>query len=264
MFCPGCGAKVVKKRLTFKGLFADIAERVFNLENSFYRTLRDMTLRPEKVILKYVEGTRRRYMAPMNYLGLALALSGIAILAMRKFALDKLDLNFFDAGIKPETGDKLMNAVMEYNSIIFIMYIPVMAFAGWLTFNKRGHNIPEYTVTSIYVLSHISLLSFLPNLIITIGIPQFYMTYSFVFLGIMILYAIFVMVRTHQYKGIAILGRGLLFTIFFLVGYVGVSVLLDIVLILTGILDWKDFVPQMQDAQAVVSSAMNWASYSLW
>ena len=264
MFCPGCGAKVVKNRLTFKGLFADIAERVFNLENSFYRTLRDMTLRPEKVILKYVEGTRRRYMAPMNYLGLALALSGVTLVVMRNTVLDQMDFDTFGTGMSNAAGEKIMNASMEYNSFIFILYIPLIAFAGWLTMNKREHNVPEYTVTATYILSQFSFLSFIPSLLIMLLVPAAYMQLSFLTIFCMFLFAFYAMARTHRYSTGATAGRAVLFFFLFVLGFLGISILLNVIFLITGILELKDFVPQMQDAQAVVSSAMNWASYSLW
>lgn len=104
VYCPGCGAKVVRQRLTFKGLFTDIMERFFNLENSFYRTLKDMSVRPEEVVLKYVEGTRRRYMTLMNYLGVSLAVSGVLMLAMRHFALDKINFDIFEQGMNTQAS----------------------------------------------------------------------------------------------------------------------------------------------------------------
>ena len=75
-FCPGCGAKAAPNRLTFKGLFTDILERFFDLDNSFYRTLKSMTVRPELVIGGYIDGMRRRFLHPMSYLGIVLGLSG--------------------------------------------------------------------------------------------------------------------------------------------------------------------------------------------
>lgn len=264
MYCPGCGAKVVKKRLTFKGLFADIAERLFNLENSFYRTLRDMTVRPEAVVLKYVEGTRRRYMSPMNYLALALGLSGIILVFMRKYALDKINFDAFGPGMNADAGEKIMNAAMEYNSFIFILYIPVMAMAGWLTMNRREHNIPEHTVTSTYILSHISFLTFPISLLVLFVAPDAYMQYSLWYVLFMVVFTIFVLARTHNYKGWAVVGRGLLFFLIFIFGYFAISIVLNIIFFLTGILELKDFLPPDPEAQAGVSSAMNWASYNLW
>lgn len=246
-FCPGCGAKVVKSRLTFKGLFEDIAERVFNLENSFYRTLRDMTLRPEKVILKYVEGTRRRYMAPMNYLALALALSGVTLVVMRKYVLPKLEFDVFNTGMTNTAGEKIMNASLEYNSFIFILYIPMIALSGWLALNKREHNIPEYTVTATYILSHFSFLTFFPSLALMIFFPESYMQLSFGTIFLMYLFALFAAVRTHSFKGLSILGRGILFFFLFVMGFFGVSIALNVIFLLTGVIEFSDLLPKPVD-----------------
>ena len=86
-YCPNCGAKVVLKRITFKGLFMDIFERLLNLENNFFKTIGHLTVWPEKVVAGYIDGTRRKYLNPLNYLTISLFLSGIILYCIRKFAL---------------------------------------------------------------------------------------------------------------------------------------------------------------------------------
>ena len=242
-FCPGCGAKVVNTRLTFRGIFTDIVERFFNLENSLYRTLRDMTIRPERVIGGYVEGIRRRYMTPMNYLAISLAVSGISMLAMRRWALDKIDFDVFNTGMTTTASRKIMDVVMEYHSFIQILYIPVIALAGWLALNKRTYNLPEHVVGATYIISQLTFLTFPISLIVMLTAPEYYMKYSLIFIPVMLCYFLYVLLRLHPFKGGKAVGRAFLFAILFFFGYFGISVLINIAMIAAGIVELEDFKP---------------------
>ncbi len=96
-FCHSCGAKIMRNRLTFKNLWEDLNERVLNLDNNLFRTIKDMFIRPELVIEGYISGVRKKYMDPISYLGVALTLSGIILFILRKYYLDTIN---FDMGIE--------------------------------------------------------------------------------------------------------------------------------------------------------------------
>ena len=49
-FCHGCGAKIIRHRLTIKNLWADFLERFLNLENYLLKTFIAMFKQPEAVI----------------------------------------------------------------------------------------------------------------------------------------------------------------------------------------------------------------------
>ena len=243
-FCPGCGAKVVNTRLTFHGIFTDIVERFFNLENSLYRTLKDMTVRPERVISGYIEGIRRRYMTPMNYLAMSLAVSGISMLAMRKWALDKINFDIFNTGMTSAASRKIMDVVMEYHSFIQVLYIPVIAIAAWLALNKRKYNLPEHVVGATYTISQITFLTFPISLVVMLTVPEYYMRYSLIFIPVMLCYILFVLLRLHPYRGGSAVLRSVLFAVLFFVGYMGISILINLVMILAGFVEIEDFVPK--------------------
>jgi len=242
-YCPVCGAKIVVKRITFGGLFTDIFERILNLENNFFRTIGHLTVWPEKVITGYVDGTRRKYLNPINYLTLSLALSGVLFYFMKKFALDKMDFDVLGVGVNQEGSAKLMEASMEYSNFVFILYIPVIALAGFLSLNKRNFNIPEYIVTATYVLAHYSILTFPISLLMILMNPEGYLTFSIIFLAVMLGYILFVLIRTHRYSAGANILRGVLFVMLYLVGYLVISMVMPILLLITGEITMQDLLP---------------------
>ena len=243
LFCPRCGAKVTARRLTFRNLFADILERFFDLDNTFYRTLKTMTIRPEEVIGSYIEGVRRRYLNPMSYLGISLGLSGFLFFLMRNVAGDFLSIDFMGEGASNPASQKIMDASLEYSTFFFLILIPVIGLCGYLSFNRRDFNLPEHMVSAIYTLAHISVLTFPLSVVILLALPEKYMLYSVWNIVLMIGFNIFVLARLHKYTlGITLL-RMLLFTFLFLIGYLGLGILMNIVALLTGIVSVEDFLP---------------------
>ena len=65
-YCFHCGAMVVNERLTMKYFLSNLLAAL-GWDNRFFHTLRDMTLRPQVVIEKYLNGTRKRYSSPSAF-----------------------------------------------------------------------------------------------------------------------------------------------------------------------------------------------------
>ena len=242
VFCPACGAKVSPNRLTYRGLFTDILERFFDWDNSFHRTLKTMTVHPERVIGDYVDGVRRRYLNPMSYLGIALGVSGILLFAMKYFLKD-IDVDFLGMDMNTAASQKIMEATMEFNSFIFLLYIPLLAIAGFLSFNQRDYNLPEHVVSATYTLAHFSILSFPVSLIVLFIAPEEYLKFSLFYIVVMLGFSLFVLIRLHKYTvGITFI-RSMLYVVLLTIGYFGISILINLVMLLTGVVTLEDFMP---------------------
>ncbi|WP_373017384.1 DUF3667 domain-containing protein [Muriicola sp.] len=242
-YCPACGAKVVVHRLTFKNLTYDITERYFNLDNTFIRTFVQLLVRPEQVIDSYIQGVRRRYLNPISHLGIALTLSGIIVFVMQKVMTPEI---FFAYGqqLSEEVAGKLYNTVFDYSSLFFILYIPVFAIAGFLTFNRKEYLLSEYIIAFIYILSQWSIFLFPVSLTVLIFAPSFYIDLSFPTLFLMIGYSVFAMQRIHRFQNAAAILRSILFFILTAIGYVGIILLFYAVMFMTGTLELQDFAPK--------------------
>jgi len=245
MFCPSCGAKTDAGRITFKKLFADVKERFFDLDNTLFRTIKTLTFSPEEVVGIYMDGVRRRFMNPMSYLGVALGLSGILFFILQKIGIEQvMDLEFLGSQSNIPANEKLLDIVMEYQTFIFLMYLPVIAFAGILSFNSRGYNLPEHFVSAIYTLSHISIITFPVSLVIMLFAPSIYMGYSFFNIFLMLLFSAFVLIRLHPYGNMGIvLIRTLVFLILWTIGYFAVSMSIHILMLLFGVVEVSDYLP---------------------
>jgi len=242
-YCPLCGAKVIRNRLTFKNLRLDFTDRYFNIDNTFLRTFVHLFSKPEAVIDDYVSGIRKKYLNPISYLGIALTLSGILVFLLRKVFSLKIDLDIYDQGMSPELSQKLTQIMFDYSSLFFLLYVPIFALAGWLTFNKKEYFFSEYIVVFMYVLAHWSILSFPISLGILIVSPGDYMSLGIPLLLFMVAYSIYTMQRLHRFSTAQFFLRTGLFIILSLMGYIGLVILLYIILFLTGTITLEDFKP---------------------
>ncbi|MEM7382494.1 MAG: DUF3667 domain-containing protein [Bacteroidota bacterium] len=240
-YCPACGAKVIRNRLTFKNLWYDITERYFNLDNTFLQTFKHMFTKPQEVIGCYIKGIRRKYLNPISYLGIALTVSGISLFLMRKVFWDDIFSGNMNDKLNPEVAERIMTVSLDFSSFLFLLYIPILAFLGWFLFNKRNYNFTEFLIVGIYTLAHYSLASFPLTMIVMVFLPDMYLESSYVFIFLMAVLAVYVLNKLNGGRNI---GKSILFFFLFGIGFFMVGALVNFVLIVTGVLSLADYVPK--------------------
>ena len=154
-----------------------------------------------------------------------------------------MDFDVFGVGAS-EASAKILDATIEYSSFIFLLYIPLIAISGMLTFNQRDYNLPEHFVSAIYTLAHLSIVTFPISLVLLFIIPEYYMQYSMLNILAMVGFSLFVLIRLHKYGFGITLVRGFLFLVLMLIGYFGISLALNLIMLLTGVITLEDFAPK--------------------
>ena len=261
-YCERCGAKVIRNRLTLKNLFSYVIESYFNIDNSFISTIITLFTDPRDVIHGYITGMRKKYMNPIAFMTIAISLSGFIVLVMQQ-KMGYLDLNMFDTGVNQEGmqnfNQKVMTFTNEYYSLLFLLFVPVFAFAGWLTFNRNGYNLTEYTVLITYAQAQYSLITFPFSLAILYFIPETYLMWSLIFSVFMVALIIYIMQMLSRYDWGSFLARMIAFLGLLIIGYIGIIIFIYILLFATGTITIEDF----KKLNQATSSAINWASYNL-
>ena len=242
-FCPDCGAKVIRNRITVKNLWFDITERYFNLDTSFLRTLKDMVFRPERVCQSYIDGVRKKYLNPISLLAISLTLSGAIIFIMKNVSWENMD--FSDIMFSNGAGSKkIMSITMEYSSILFLFYIPLLAICGYSLFNSKNYNLPEHIIIAVYALASFSIITFPYAVVMLLIFPHLYIATSLYYSAIMIIYCLYVSYRNAEESLVQLLWRVPLYMTLFIVGFMGVSIFFNVVLLLTGTLSLEDIMPK--------------------
>ncbi|MGC6429430.1 MAG: DUF3667 domain-containing protein [Jejuia sp.] len=246
-FCPDCGAKVIRNRLSIKGLLYDFFERYFNLDNTFFKTIGHMVVKPQEVCSGYIGGLRKKYLNPVSMLAIALTVSGFTIFLMKKIAWEDIDFSKISYAQKSSDGlgtEKIMSASMEYSSLLYFLYIPVIAIGSYLVFNKKNYNLAEHIVTSIYALTSFSIISFLYTGILLMVSPQTYINTALLYVFIMILFCLYVSYKNSLDNIKSLVWRIPSFLFLILIGYIGISIFQLIILLVTGDISIQDFIPK--------------------
>jgi hypothetical protein len=65
-FCPNCGQENTDTRKTFHHLFIHFFEDLTHYENAFWKTIKNLLLRPASLTKEYLSGKRLSYLAPVR------------------------------------------------------------------------------------------------------------------------------------------------------------------------------------------------------
>ena len=166
-YCPDCGAKVIRNRITVKNLWYDAVERFFNIDNTFIITFKNLFTNPDKVIVGYIKGVRKKYLNPISYFTIAVMLGGLFIFLNKQFFPEAMDYQFNSMNIEKmsesdklgmEWGKKFQYYLYEYQNFFYIVMLPFLALISKLVFiNKKEFNFSEHFVMNIYGYSQMSI-----------------------------------------------------------------------------------------------------------
>ncbi|QWX82847.1 DUF3667 domain-containing protein [Cellulophaga sp. HaHaR_3_176] len=244
-FCTDCGAKVIRNRITTNNLWYDFTEQFFNLDNTFLLTFKHLFTKPETVIGGYIDGVRKKYMNPISYLTVALTLTGLMVFFLKRTFPEGIDFDIFKTGIySPETSKKMTDFLFAFYSILYILYIPILAACGWLSFKNKNYYYSEFIVSFIYSQAQLSFISVFTTLLTISIAPSLYTLLSMLSLLIMISYSLYVMKRISDQKKGEFLPSALIFLVMFGFGFFILSILQFILMYMYGVISFEAFIPK--------------------
>jgi hypothetical protein len=259
-FCRGCGAKVIRNRLTVKNLWGDFVEQFFNYDNRFLLTYRTLITKPEAVIDGYINGTRKKYVNVVSYFAIALTLSGLQLFILQKFFPETMDLTTLvpKNGLQPEFN---MDWMYDYYSFFILVNLPLYALVSWLTFwGMKKYNYTEYLVIDTYLMAQYSMTT---AVLLTIACAfggNFY-TWGSVLNVFLIIYFIYTYKRLFPLTVSQLILRILIFLGILVVLLILISILQIAYLYFNG--DFEKFIEAEKAKRGVsyiASSIINWTS----
>jgi len=166
-FCPDCGAKVIRNRITVKNLWYDAVERFFNIDNTFLITFKNLFTNPDKVIVGYINGVRKKYLNPISYFTIAVMLGGLVLFLNKQFFPEAMDYQFSSMNMEEmsdsdkigiELTKKVQDYLLEYQNLFYVLMLPFLALISKLVFiNRKEYNLSEHFVMNIYGYSQMSI-----------------------------------------------------------------------------------------------------------
>jgi hypothetical protein len=243
-YCHHCGAKVIRNRLTLKNLFSHFVETFFSYDNSFLKTIVNLLKNPKDVIESYVNGVRKKYIAPLAFFAIAITVSGIYLFILKKYFPNFFEIaeSFYTDDVSKDIGKKITEFTTEFNSLLNFLLIPLFALLSRIVFLKNKYNFTEHLVIYFYTLSLFSMVSVLVNLIMLLFFSNYLLAFSGVLYSLFFIYQCYVLkkVFTLSYKQLII--KILWFLPLFFLLYIIVSIVAFVLILVFGDFSLQDFV----------------------
>lgn len=245
-FCQHCGAQVIRHRLTAKHLFRHFIETFFSYDNKFLRTIVFLFKNPKDVIDSYVQGVRKKYIAPLAFFAIAITLSSIYLFILKKYYPDFFVMadSLHKTDVSREIGRKVTDVVTEYNSLINFMIIPFMALISKLVFLKKRYNFTEHLVIYFYTMSLLSIVSVINNLFLLTFFQSNFLELTSAIYFLFFVYQCFVLKQIFALSLRQLLIKILLFLPLFFVFYIVASIVIFLLVFVLGDYSLQDLAPQ--------------------
>jgi hypothetical protein len=158
-FCPECGQKAKVERITFSYLLNSLFYNVVQIERGFLFTLKELIIRPAKVISEFIEGKRISYYKPIGYVIIMSTISAFVV-----YFIDLYMRSITEASVIQIERDTfryfvavVASFVSKYQSLFYFVMIPVISFCSWVFFAKR-FNYWENIVLNTYLTAQFNIL----------------------------------------------------------------------------------------------------------
>lgn len=115
-FCPNCGQENSDTRKTFHHLFIHFFEDLTHYENAFWKTIKNLILRPGALTKEYLSGKRLSYLAPVR---LYIFISFITFLLIALLPSDKEEEVIHINNKSADKTEKPTTAKQSLDSIAF-------------------------------------------------------------------------------------------------------------------------------------------------
>ncbi|MBK9760903.1 MAG: DUF3667 domain-containing protein [Flavobacteriales bacterium] len=145
-FCANCGQKADTRRIGWHWLVHEIQHSVFHVDKGVFFTLKELFVRPGRMLGEYLEGQRKRHFPPLS---LVLVLAAIYSLLFHYFKIDLTDAKL--TGKELQDMENGMRVVGERYALFELGSLPIFSFCSWLLLRRYGHNFTEHLVMNAYL-----------------------------------------------------------------------------------------------------------------
>ncbi|WP_417590190.1 DUF3667 domain-containing protein [Owenweeksia hongkongensis] len=151
VFCPACGQKLITERFTIKEGISNVIGVVFNFDRGLWPTIYGLLVRPGEVLREYVSGVTVRYFHPFRFLFLMLTISVVlmATLGINDYLQGEYATKISGHPISDPIKE-MLTLMNSYSHLLIASSMPVLAFASWLFFRKKGYNYAEHLIIVSY------------------------------------------------------------------------------------------------------------------
>lgn len=185
-YCSNCSQNADIHRFTLKHALHDFFHSFTHIDRGILFLIKELFTRPGYVSKEYIEGKRKKYFNPFQYLFLAVAAATFLSVNYQLMG-PKADVNAIGTGIN--TFGLQYNAfIYKYFNVIQLVSVPVIALFSWLFYRKSGYNYAENLVFNTFLGAQRTLMYILIAPFLYIFNRYWYIPISVYYIGWLIYY----------------------------------------------------------------------------
>lgn len=232
-YCSECGQRHHEGRLSFGILFEEMLAKLFELDSGIVRTMMGV-YKPGIVIREYVDGKRKKYVKPVNFYLLLLALYLFFYSYINPYP--EPDLLIEQRGMEASFS-RSISWFSQQLKLIQILSIPLYAFYTLNAFKKYEYNYFEHISMWLYIGAYSNIVAIITILLSFLYSQFFIFSISDIFnlsLAISTIYGLYGLMQTfklYTFKGLLKVIWTMMYCFFMVVLLItlGVSLILTII-----------------------------------
>lgn len=170
-YCSNCGFKIEKKRISMNLLLSSFLASLYHIEFKYFKTIKNLFVRPISFIQEYIHGQRRQYYNPIKYF---LINTGLNIGAISYFNIQRIINSIENPGQTKSLDEPslIVNSIVEnYAQFFYIAIIPFCILGAVWVYRSKTYNVAEQATAFFYMGGQMSLIAIPFNIAIYLYHP---------------------------------------------------------------------------------------------
>ena len=139
-FCPDCGQKTDTHRLSLGHIWHDLVHAFTHADKGFLHLIKHLAIKPGKAAREYVNGHRKKYFNPFNFLILVVGVASLVLISN----------SFVSFGTNPRIPPNPVTSFFgKHVNFIILLNVPVLALWNLLLFKKNNTNFAAVSYTHL-------------------------------------------------------------------------------------------------------------------
>lgn len=170
-FCAKCGQNTDTHKINLHYVMHELLHGILHIDGGIIQTTKDLFTKPGIMVREYLEGKRKNHFSPIIYI---VILSTIMALIMHYVYHDRyMELTFVDASNPTDIQKRIIeifapifNWVSKHFTLIYLLQIPLMAFAFYIPFKKMsGYSYFEWLLIISFCMIQLMIITIIFQLL---------------------------------------------------------------------------------------------------
>lgn len=150
-YCSNCGQKHIESRFNLKELIHDFFHAFTHLDSGILYLIKELFFRPGIVSAEYINGKRKKYYNPLQFLIITVAVSTFIAVNYSLIGPKVIPEQLTNITEMQRFFLTFNNFIYKYFNLIIFFSVPVLSLYTKLFFRSSGYNYAEYLIFTAFI-----------------------------------------------------------------------------------------------------------------